>query len=235
MRDVSNAAGAKASREEEIAFLAMEQVLSVEIVLADAAGGNKQPDGAWKLLDGRRGIVEITSPPAADLMREWAAAKRERRPQTESGSVAARLGELAQVCTELLAADWAQENLEKLLAQPADERHLFLFARSHSEGGYFYRLSDTYDDNPGEPVDDLVLPDGITDVWFRGRARRDPENRQGSTEVWLARFQAGVGWHRYVVNVEEQHLPSPNPGIADDVVPDGWRQPKNRTVATDGD
>jgi hypothetical protein len=44
----------------------MEQVLSVEITLADAGAGNKQPDGAWVYPDGqgRRGIVEITSPPA---------------------------------------------------------------------------------------------------------------------------------------------------------------------------
>ncbi|NHA01687.1 hypothetical protein G5V59_23415 [Nocardioides sp. W3-2-3] len=73
------------------------------------------PDGAWIYPEGgtRRGIVEITSPPAASLMSQWAAAKREGRPQTESGSVPARLGELAQVCTEMLEEDWAQENLDK--------------------------------------------------------------------------------------------------------------------------
>lgn len=130
---------------------------------------------------------------------------------------------------------WARENIEKLLAQPADERHLFLFARSHAEGNYLYRLSDTYDDATSEYVDDLVLPNGISDVWFRGRARRDPQERQGSTAVWLARFQAGVGWHRYVVNIEERHLPSPNRGIADDSVPEGWRQPKDRAVTGESD
>ena len=39
----------------------------------------------------------------------------EGRPQTESGSFATRLGELAQVCTEMLEEGWAQENLDKLL------------------------------------------------------------------------------------------------------------------------
>jgi hypothetical protein len=255
LRDMSNAAGAQASREEEIALLAMEEVLGVEIQLADAGAGNKMPDGTWVYPDGegRRGIVEITSPPAASLMSEWAAAKREGRPQTEGGSVSARLGELAQVCTDILAEDWAQENLDELLAQPADERHLFLFARGHDVGGYFDRLSDSYEDAPAEHVEDLVLPVGISDVWFRGRASRDRQDRQGSSGVWfrgrasrdrqdrqgssgvwLARFQAGVGWRRYVVSMEEQQLPSPNRGIADDSVPEGWRQPKDRSVTPAG-
>jgi hypothetical protein len=229
---MSNAAGAQAKREEEIAFLAMEEVLGVGIKLADAGTGDRMPDGTWVYPDsqGRRGIVEITSPPAAELMKEWAAAKREGRPQSESGSVSTRFGELAQVCTEMLATDWARENLDKLVAQPADERHLFLFGRGHDVEHYFYRLSETYDDAPAEHVEDLELPTGISDVWFRGRAQRDPKDRHGSTKIWLARFQSGVGWHRYVVNIEEQHLPSPNAGIADDPVPDGWRDPKDRSV-----
>lgn len=234
---MSNAAGAQANREEEIAFLAMEEVLGVDIRLADAGAGNRMPDGTWLSSDGqvRHGIVEITSPPAAVLMKEWAAGKREGRPQSESGSVPTRFGELAQVCTEMLATDWARENLDKLVAQPADERHLFLFGRGHDVKHYFYRLSDTYDDAPAEHVEDLELPEGISDVWFRGRARRDPEDRQGSTKVWLARFQAEVGWHRYVVNIEEQHLPSPNAGIVDDPVHGDWRQPKDRSVRAAGE
>lgn len=229
---MSNEAGAKASREEEIAFLAMEQVLGVEIKLADSGAGDKKPDGSW-VYPGqeRQGIVEITSPPATSLMSEWARAKKAGQPQTEGGSIPLRLNELAQVCTEMLAEDWASENFDKLLAQPADERHLFLFARGHKEGGhYFYRLSDSYDDGTAEHVDDLVLPQGISDVWFRGRARRARSQPLGPTELWLARFQAGSGWHRYVVRIEEQHLPSPNPGIADDRVPEGWRLPKDRTI-----
>ena len=230
---MSNVAGAKASREEEIAFLAMEQVLGVDIKLADSGAGDKMPDGSWVNPDDqeRRGIVEITSPPATSLMREWARAKKEGQPQAEGGSIPLRLNELAQVCTELLAEDWAGENVDKLLAQPADERHLFLFARGHKEGGhYFYRLSDSYGDGTSEHVDDLVLPKGISDVWFRGRARRDLDTQLGTKELSLARFQAGSGWHRYVIRIEEQHLPSPNPGIADDRVPADWRLPKDRTV-----
>ena len=109
----------------------------------------------------------------------------------------------------MLARISAQDNIEKLMTQPADERHLFLFARSHDVGRYFYRLTDSYGDAPLEQVEDLMLPDGITDVWFRGRARRDRGRLLGSWEFWLARFQAGVGWRRYVVSIEEQHLPSP--------------------------
>lgn len=131
---MSNVVGKTASREEETAFLALEQVLGVEIKLADAGGGDKMPDGVWVYPDdgARRAIVEITSPPATSLMKRWAAAKRAGQPQSESGSIPVRLGGLAQVCTEMLAEDWAKENLDKLLAQPADERHLFLFGRSYN-------------------------------------------------------------------------------------------------------
>jgi len=233
LQAMSNVAEAKASREEEIAFLALEQVLGVDIKLADAGAGDKKPDGCWVYADGqeRRGIVEVTSPPATSLMGEWARAKKAGQPRTEGGSIPLRLNELAHVCSEMLAEDWARENFDKLLAQSADERHLFLFSRGYREGGhYFYRLSDSYDDGTAEHVDDLVLPQGISDVWFRGRASRDSDQPFGAMELWLARFQAGSGWHRYVVRIEERHLPSPNPGIADDRVPAGWRLPKDRAV-----
>lgn len=136
---MSSKAGAEARREEEIAFLAMEQVLGVAIRLADSGAGNRMPDGSWIYAgQERRGIVEITSPPATGLMREWARAKKEGRPQTEGGSIPLRLGGLAQVCAEMLAADWARENVSKLLAIPAEERHLFLFARGYGEGGHYF-------------------------------------------------------------------------------------------------
>ena len=80
-----------------------------------------------------------------------------------------------KLLVEMLAKDWAKENLDKLLAQHADDRHLFLFARGHDVGHYFYRLSDSYDDGAAEHVEDLDVPTGISDVWFRGRARREPE------------------------------------------------------------
>lgn len=169
-------------------------------------------------------------------MAAWAAAKRDGRPQEEGGSIPSRLGELAEVCTEMLTETWAKENLDKLLDRPADERHLFLFARGHKEGGhYFYRLSNSYEDGSLEHLSDLVLPDGISDIWFRGRARRDFDQPLGATDIWLARFQAGSGWHRYVVSIEEQHLPSPNKGLADDKVPAGWRHPKVRSKTPAGE
>lgn len=69
LSDMSNLAGAMASREEEIAFLVMEQVLGADIRLADAGAGDKMPDGSWVYRNGqgRVGIVEITSPPATML------------------------------------------------------------------------------------------------------------------------------------------------------------------------
>jgi hypothetical protein len=222
LQAMSNRAGAQASREEEIAFLAMEQVLDVEIKLADSDAGDKKPDGSWAYPgQERHGIVEITSPPATSLMSEWARAKRAGQPQAEGGSIPLRMNELAQVCTEMLAENWTNENFDKLLAQPADERHLFLFARGYKEGHYFFRLSDSCDDGPAEHVDDLALPEGISDVWFRGRAFRTGHRRTGGAEVRLARFQAGSGWQRYVARIEEQHLPAPNADIADDPVPEG--------------
>lgn len=137
---MSNSAGAKTRREEELAFLAMEQVLDVDIRLADAGGGSKMPDGSWDTPTGKC-IVEVTTPPATALMAEWARAKKEGRLQAESGCRPVRMNDLGAVCTELLGATWAIENITKLRAQPAEERHLFLFARSYDVGDYFYRLS----------------------------------------------------------------------------------------------
>jgi len=228
---MSNSAGVRARREEEIAFLAMEQVLGVDIRLADANGADKMPDGVWVNRDGRsRCIVEITSPPADRLMSKWAKAKREGRPQAESGSIPLRLNELADVCVELLATDWAVENIKKLQAQRADERHLFLFGRGYDVQHYFYRLSDPCKNGSPESVSNLVLPDGISDVWFRGRARRKLGRLLGPTEVCLARYSAGSGWQRYVVEIDEQELPSPSSGIADDPVPARMRHTKDRTT-----
>jgi hypothetical protein len=228
---VSNGADAKARREEEIAFLAMEQVLDVDIRLADADGGPKMPDGAWLNAEGdRRGIVEITSPPATELMRKWARAKKAGKPQEETGCIPLHLNELAVFCTELLAQEWAQENVEKLRAQPADQRHLFLYGHGQDVRDYFYRLSDSYGDGLREAVGNLVLPEGISDVWFEGRAWREGDRLACTTKVALARYNAGIGWLRYVVTIEELELPSPNPSIADDPVPSGMRHPKDRTI-----
>jgi hypothetical protein len=228
---MSNPAGTKASREEETALLAMEQVLGVDIALGDAGGGNKMPDGSWIYphSQGRRGIVEITSPPATELLREWAQAKRSGRPQKESGSFPVRLNELTEVCTELLAMPWAVDNFDKLLAQPADERHLFLFARRYEEGTYFYRLSEPLLSGTEETPDDLFLPEGVSDVWFRGRVTRSVPHANHARDLRVARYQATSGWSRYTVRIEERELPPPNPTIADDDVPNGWRSPKDRS------
>ena len=230
-RMMSNAAGTKTTREEEIAFLILEQVLGVSICLADAGAGNRKPDGEWTYPDGqqRRGIVEVTSPPDKVLMKKWAQAKRDGLPQKESGSIPTRIGELHEVCAELLADDWALENIAKLRGEPADERHLFLFGRSHRVQSYFYRLSDTYEDGTIEPVEKIALPDGITDLWCKGRARREDA---WATKVWVARFQRGVGWNRYTVDIDERHLPSPNAAIADDRLDSRLRSPKDRSISS---
>lgn len=228
---MSNPHGKGASREEEIAFLLMERVLGVDIELADAGAGSKMPDGRW-IYPGdqqRLGIVEVTSPPDNKLMATWARAKRAGETQSESGSVPLRLNELADVVTELLSQAWAQDNVDKLVAQEADERHLFLFARSHRVGHYFYRLTDSYEDGVAEEVADLTLPQGLSDVWFRGRSTRDPGS--DVSETWVARYQLGSGWHRHIVHLEEHELPSPNSSIADDAVPADSRSPKDRTRA----
>lgn len=101
------------------------------------------------------------------------------------------------------------------------------FGRSYRVENYFYRLSDTYEENTTEHVADLVLPDGVTDVWFRGRARRGQDS--DVAEIRVARFNKGTGWQRHLVEIHERALPAPNPGIVDDKVLPGWRKPKVRT------
>lgn len=215
---MSNAVGTQANREEEIAFLIMEDVLGVKIQLADAGGGNKKPDGSWIIPSERqrRGIVEITSPPDQKLMKQWAKAKREGLQQKEGGSIPLYLNQLDKFCAELLSEDWAQQNIVKLLDEPADERHLFLFGRSYRVQSYFDRLSDEYDTGPIEFIDDLVLPEGIDSVWFQGRAARC---RERIMRIWVARFQTGSGWHRYTVDIDECNLPPPSPSIGADKFP----------------
>lgn len=229
---MSNSAAAKASREEEIAFLMMEQVLGVDIRLADAGGGNKMPDGVWLINRGRdRSIVEVTSPPAKKLMAEWADAKRKGRQQTESGTNPAFFGQLSDLCAEFLATTWARENIEKLRVRQAVERHLFLFGRGYDVQHFFYRLADSCTGESTEPVGDLALPEGITDVWFMGRAQREPSGQLlGTADVRLARYQAGTGWQGYVAKIDELDLPSPNGRISDDPVPGTMRHPKDRTA-----
>ncbi|MGC3023188.1 hypothetical protein [Brevibacterium sp. FAM 24630] len=228
---MSNSAETTTSREEEIAFLAMEQVLGINIQLADAGGGNSMPDGAWSTADGR-GIVEVTSPPAADQLAKWASSKRANEPLSESGVNSARINELAAHLMEELEQDWATENIKKLQAQSAEQRHLYLFARTEIQGSYFYRLSDEYNNGPVEQIANLELPCGITNVWFQGRAQRVRSDPTEKLELRIARYQSGTGWHRHVVVIDELALPSPNSALADDPIPPGRRKPKRRTESS---
>ena len=230
---MSNPKQKAASREEEIAFQVLEQALGVTIQLADAGSGPRQPDGVWTRPDGvgTQGVVEVTSPPDEELMRKWARAKREGEPQVESGSVALRWGELGQVCSELLEEDWAKANVAKLLAYPAFEHHLFLHARSYRVENYFNRLSDDPATNPPEEIGDLILPDGVTDVWFRGRSKRLGREVLGDWILRVARYNVVAGWCRLTVEISERSLPAPNHDLATDRAPDGWRAPTLRKVS----
>lgn len=225
--DMSNSTSTTARREEEIAFLLMENVLGVNILLLDAGTGDRKPDGTWNYPDdaGRRGVVEVTSPPDKKLMRDWAIAKRNGDVQSESGSVPVRANQLAEVIAELLREKWSEENIVKLLGEVSDEHHLFLFARSQRVGGYFERLSDALDPKFPESVDDLVLPPGLSDLWVLGRAYRDRDPE--SFEATVARYRAGSGWHRYTARISESQLPAPNAGVSEDSA-SVERRPKNR-------
>jgi len=220
---VNNARDAAASREEEIAFLIVEQVLGVQVLLADAGSGDKVPDGRWEVA-GRAAVIEVTSPPSRRVMRAFAEAVREGTPFNESGSSPIHLGALGEHLTELVTQILAKD-VEKLVEADADERHLFLLGRTLPDQEYFARLSDQHDDGSYEPANDLKLPDGLTDVWFRGRAQRG-DNRLDGFSVWVARFSRTQGWTRHRVDIEERTLPSPTNVV--DPAPDGWRSPAPR-------
>ena len=173
----NNARDTPARREEEIAFLAVERVLGVRVALADA-GGALVPDGRW-VADGRVSVVEVTSPPSGEVMRAIAEATREGRPFVEAGCTPAHLGRLAEHLTDLVTQTLARD-VEKLARANADERHLFLLGRTAPDHEYFARPSEEFDDGY-LPVDDLALPDGVTDVWFRGRAHAAPDKMSGFT------------------------------------------------------
>lgn len=225
---MSTAKDTQATREEEIAFLTIERALGIEVQLADAGAGDKMPDGKWRFgpSGALQAIVEITSPPAHRAIGGLARATRARERYIESGSMPVRRNELAEVCQEWLSEDWAIDNINKLNARPADERHLFLFARTYDREDYLLRLGDAGDGPDTEFVADLELPDGISDVWFRGRACR---GESGQTAVRVSRFQRDSGWKRYTVTLNEAELPAPNAQL---VGPDRWagatRQPKER-------
>lgn len=211
--------GQAPSREEAIAFQVVESVLGVRIALADAGGGDKTPDGRWESGNGTA-IIEVTSPPSEAEMREFAKSVQRGERYMESGTFPAHLGSLAEYLSELVAVTLTGD-VEKLNGVDADERHLFLLWRTYPQSDHFSRLSDVYEGGETEPVSALTLPDGITDVWFQGRARRDPGGRDGF-ELAVARFNRHTEWERHTVRIDERILPGPT--IVRDPMPDGWRQ-----------
>lgn len=220
---MNNACHTTASREEEIAFLIVEEVLGVEVRLADAGGGDKVPDGRWEKA-ALVAVIEVTSPPSTEPMRAFAEVERARKAFHETTCSPLHLGNLAEHLTELVTQTLAKD-IEKLNGAVADERHLFLFGRAGSDLECFARLSAQHDDNSYEPVNDPELPQKVTDVWFHGRARRKDDPIDGFT-VWVARFNRTHGWARYQVDINEHDLPSPT--IVVDPAPEGWRSPASR-------
>lgn len=196
------------------------QVLDAHVKLADAGGGNKRPDGQWEK-DGRSAVLEVTSPPAQESMKEFARATRCGQQHVESGNFPAHPDGVGPALTRLLREEWALDNIDKLNAIDADERHLYLLARTVEQREHFsYGLSDRYEDGDPEPVADLELPDGLTDVWFEGRAFRGDDRLDGFNCA-VARFNRDAGWSRHEVHVAERTLPAPD--VVDDPAPGGWR------------
>lgn len=228
---MSNPANKKQSREEELAFLCIEKVLGVEIELADAGSGEKTPDGRWKYPNepGWQAVVEVTSPPATEFVREWVQRQKDGQLHKDESEQPLYFGRLHEKLAKMLGEAWAKDNFEKLIAQPANERHLFLVARKWSTSEYFARLSDTDAQGNAEYVGDIDLPQGITDIWFLGRGVRRKDRINEVAEVFLARFQAVSGWHRYRVTIDATLLPAPPHQIAEDDAPSDWRHPKDRT------
>lgn len=220
---MSNGPNTSARREEELAFRILETVLQVDIKLADARNENAMPDGQWSD-DSASSIVEVTSPPATKVMRDFATATKKGTIPFESGVVDAHINTLGDYLEELVAKTLSSD-VQKLATVEADERHLFLLPRTSPDAEYFARLSDTYS-HGHEPVRLLSLPSPLTDVWFQGRAIRGNE-RLSDFSVRVARFNITHGWTRHDVQITERDLPSPS--IGEDSAPHDWRSPKSRT------
>ncbi|WP_169165211.1 hypothetical protein [Cellulomonas taurus] len=222
---MNNPMGKQADRSEEIAFLILEDVLGIRIFLADSNQVDGNVDGRWTH-DGRSGVVEITGPPAEEQMRAFATAERKGEQSLETGSVERHHNRLAEYLSLQLAEPWAAANVAKLNAVDADERHLFLVARTVYDHEYYARLSDTYENGPVERINALALPEGISDVWFEGRAARGFTKLDPMT-VRVARYNRLAGWSTRDVTLEEQQLPAPK--IVADTAAAGWRRPRNRS------
>lgn len=219
---MNNPVGKKADRVEEIAFLIMEDVLGVRISIADANGTSGTVDGRWERGDGV-GVVEVTGPPAETAMRNYANAIRVGERWLECGSSAAHLGVLAEHLSDELKQPWAAANIDKLKRVDARERHLYLIGRTIPDQEYYARLSDTYDLGPMESIAPLVLPDGISDVWFSGRGASGATKLDPFTQ-WVARYNQSTGWSKCAVTIDEQLLPAPT--LGPDLAPAGWRLPQ---------
>lgn len=228
---MNNPVGKKADRSEEIAFLVMEGVLGVQILLADADGKCGSVDGRWERED-RVGVVEVTGPPAEEEMRNFAIAEHIGTQWMESGSANAYLGTLHKHLSDELAEPWAVANLDKLRRVDAHERHLYLIGRTVPVQEYYARLSDAYESGPMEEIGPLVLPEGITDVWFAGRGARGASKLEPVTQ-WVARYSRIAGWSTHSVTIDERRLPAPR--IGRDPAPGGWRLPQRDRTAASGE
>lgn len=213
---MSNAPGTKASRHEAIEFAAVSHILQVDVQLGDDSGQNSVPDGKWGAQN-QRGVIDITALPDKRHMSSWAEANISGKAFIESGSKPLLYGKLHRWIQEFLEEEWALQNISKLTAQKANERHLYLHAYSARNQELLNRLSDIFIEVPQEPIGLFKLPGSINSVWFEGRAAR-VAGQPGRFVLNLARFSRENHWNRYEVILDDVKLPpaDPQPGQSRD-------------------
>lgn len=167
---------------------------------ADAGTGDAAIDGRWTYKDARTAVVEVTSPPATETIRDVKTARQQQKPYfykyTDRGQGVLPTHELE----ELLAGEWVVPNVQKLTNTGADETHLFLFGRSGDDDKLFNQLADHL------PSGHIKVPTGITDVWFLCRAFKDTK------EAFLAqvrRYNASEEWSSEDASLAGHTLPPP--------------------------
>lgn len=223
---MSNKTGTQARREEEIAFLAIENILDVDIYLADSGGGNSKPDGGWRDPDNDfLNILEVTSPDETELMRNRFIAARDRKNYAESGVLGIDWGMLHENINEMLSEGWAVKNVEKLRMAEADRRHLYLHGRGMKYWDWFNRLCRWDPDFQDEPLLPVDMPEGIDRIWFQAGSARKESGTEFTT--WVAWYDSDSGWGYEPVVIDERFLPSPRPNLGGGFL-NIERVPKNR-------
>ncbi|WP_326503714.1 hypothetical protein [Rothia nasimurium] len=223
---MSNKTGTQTRREEEIAFLAIENILDVDIYLADSGGGNSRPDGEWRdPANDFLNILEVTSPDETELMRNMFIAARDGKNHIESGFLGSDWGMLHENINEMLSEGWVVKNVEKLRMAKADRRHLYLYGRGMKYRDWFNRLCRWEPDFQDEPLLPVDIPKGIDRIWFQaGSAQKEPG---AEFTTWVAWYDPDSGWGYKSIVIDERFLPSPRPNLRGGFL-NIKRVPKNR-------